>query len=201
MERLLIVEDDPGVGLAFEMALQDLFEIRRVHGGMEAMAVCPDFLPQVVLLDYRMAGLNGTQTLERLLTLSRRPHVVLCSGYVDLRLARQAMQLGASDCLPKPCDRDLLRARLKAVVSSPLPARRISVPFSLRMAGELEGQSDPGLPGGFEGKRLQFQATLLREALSECHHDHRRAAAKLRLGEMEFEKLVEAVCGPEALAA
>lgn len=75
-----------------------------VHSGEEAL----DFLSgddadiDVVVLDVRMQGMNGIETLKTL--KHRYPHieVVMLSGHANLAVAKQGMELGAFDYLMKP---------------------------------------------------------------------------------------------------
>jgi len=191
MNRLMLVEDDESVRATLCLALEQEYEIQAFASGAEALAAFAQFKPQVVMMDYRMGGLNGTQTMERLLNLPGRAHLVLLSAHLDLNLARQAMRMGASDCLPKPCDLRVLRERLAMVVSSPVPARKEGRPFALRVAENLRVFSNPAQSDmSLDERRLKFQASLFQEALIECYGDRRRAADRLGLGLEEFSSFL-----------
>lgn len=61
-----------------------------------------------ILLDMAMPGLDGVQTLERLLELNPDLQVILLTGQATLAQGIEAMKLGALDLLEKPADLDTL---------------------------------------------------------------------------------------------
>jgi YesN/AraC family two-component response regulator len=66
-----------------------------------------------VVLDVRMPGMDGIQTLRAI----KRDHplleVILLTGHANLEIAREGMQLGAFDYLMKPIDLDELLYKLE----------------------------------------------------------------------------------------
>ena len=102
MTRVLVADNDPE---ALGLALLDLeLEGHTVLGapdGETALAALPGFLPDVVVLDYRMPpGPDGLAVARRL--RSERPdlRLVIYSNYQDVELVRQATELGVP-FLPK----------------------------------------------------------------------------------------------------
>jgi YesN/AraC family two-component response regulator len=67
----------------------------------------------VVVLDVRMPGMDGIQTLRAI----KRDHplleVILLTGHANLEIAKEGMQLGAFDYLMKPIDLDELLYKLE----------------------------------------------------------------------------------------
>ena len=100
---LLIVDDEEKICrvLAQYFSLKG-YEVATVHGGEEALARVEASLPDAVLLDVFMPGLNGMETLK--LLKQRYPHlrVVVVSAADRHEAERQALQLGADAYLCKP---------------------------------------------------------------------------------------------------
>ncbi|MCF8110830.1 MAG: response regulator [Desulfobacteraceae bacterium] len=87
--------------------------------------------PDVVILDIRMKGMDGHETLWEI--KKRRPDlpVIMLTGYGDMDSARQAHDQGAFDYLAKPCDIDVLAGKIRdAVQSMQVPERYQETPVS-----------------------------------------------------------------------
>jgi len=88
-------------------------EASGVSSGEEALAWLAQHPVDVVVLDVRMPGMDGIQTLRAI----KRDHplleVILLTGHANLEIAREGMQLGAFDYLMKPIDLDDLLYKLE----------------------------------------------------------------------------------------
>ncbi len=107
--RILVVDDEPGIREALRQVLEyEGYEVRAVGSGPEALSATPDFRPQVVFLDVKMAGQDGLETLSRLKVLQASLPVIMISGHGTIATAVSATQRGAFDFLEKPLDTDRL---------------------------------------------------------------------------------------------
>ena len=68
--------------------------------------------PDVVILDIRMPGMDGHQALKEIRSLSPALPVIMLTGHGDLPSAQEALSEGAFDYLSKPCDIDVLSAKI-----------------------------------------------------------------------------------------
>ena len=112
---ILVVDDDSLVRQTFgEVLGASGYRVTLADSGMAALALLDAAQPDVVLLDIAMPGMNGLDTLARI--ISRRPRlpVVMITGYTDIALATEAVRRGAADYVHKPVDLDDL-ARAVAV--------------------------------------------------------------------------------------
>jgi len=101
--RVLVVDDEAAVR---EM-LTGFFETKgfgtqAAATGDEALALIARQRPHAVLLDLRMPGLDGLETLARIKEADRHLPVVLMTGYGTVDTAVAAMKLGAEDFVAKP---------------------------------------------------------------------------------------------------
>ncbi|MCK4375178.1 MAG: response regulator [Candidatus Brocadiae bacterium] len=102
---ILVVDDDPSLCKILKNALRK--EGRRVitaPSGQQAVTRTSRQKVDVVLLDLKMPGLSGIETLQRLLELDPRLVVIVLTAYGSVESAREAMRLGAHDYLTKPLD-------------------------------------------------------------------------------------------------
>jgi len=108
-ERLLIVDDEPGIRDALRQVLEfEGLEVKTAASGGEALTLYPEFRPHLVFLDVKMAGLDGLETLGRLRDLDPDAIVVMISGHGTIATAVEATRRGAFDFLEKPLDSDRL---------------------------------------------------------------------------------------------
>lgn len=68
--------------------------------------------PDVVILDVRMAGMDGHETLEKIKEIKPSIPIIMLTGHGDVSGAKKAYSSGAFDYLAKPCDIDLLAAKI-----------------------------------------------------------------------------------------
>ena len=91
------------------------FEVQAARSGEEALELLDESLPDVILLDLMLPGLNGYEVCARLKQSPRTWHipVIIITGNSDREANIQAVAAGADDFLAKPFDRALLEARLR----------------------------------------------------------------------------------------
>ncbi|MGI8908632.1 MAG: response regulator [Candidatus Sumerlaeaceae bacterium] len=120
--KLLVVDDDPDVAYSFTRVFRPPeFEIVEARSGEQAMNVLKSARPDVVLMDVRMPGGSGLATLTKMRRSGSNVPVVLMTAYGSLRIASEAVQAGAFDCIMKPFD----VSRIRQVVASALEASRL----------------------------------------------------------------------------
>ncbi len=112
--RILVVDDEKGVRAALRQVLEfEGHEVRDATSGGEALTVYPEYRPQVVFLDVKMAGLDGLDTLSRLTELDPTAVVIMISGHGTVSTAIEATRRGAFDFLEKPLDTGRLQVTLR----------------------------------------------------------------------------------------
>ncbi len=113
--RILIVDDNADSALSMA-ALQARrgHEVRTAATGPEALATAAEFLPQVVLLDIGLPGMDGLEVARQLRSMLALRHAFLIAmtGYASPEDRRQAQQAGFDEHLVKPVDLQVLRAWL-----------------------------------------------------------------------------------------
>jgi DNA-binding NtrC family response regulator len=68
----------------------------------------------VVILDVKMPGMDGVQTLEEIKRRFPIAEVIMLTGHATVESAIEGMKLGAFDYLMKPCDMDQLVSKVEA---------------------------------------------------------------------------------------
>ena len=112
--RVLVIDDEGSIRDALRQVLEyEGWYVKTASSGGEGLNLYSDFRPHVVLLDVKMAGLDGLDTLSRLRDVEPPATVVMISGHATIATAVQATQQGAFDFLEKPLDTDRLLVTLR----------------------------------------------------------------------------------------
>ncbi len=107
--RILIVDDEKQIRKILSVLLKERnYEVAEASCGEEALQVQADFQAALVLLDLSMPGMDGLETLQKLMSASSPPEVVMMTAFGTIRSAVEAMRLGAFDYLSKPFDNEAL---------------------------------------------------------------------------------------------
>jgi DNA-binding NarL/FixJ family response regulator len=107
--RVVLVEDNRMFRETLELLLglrPDIDVVASVENGIDAPEVCGRVKPDVVLMDYRMPGLNGAQATEAVLRASPDSRVVCLTASVTRKETNQLLAAGAVACLTKDEDLD-----------------------------------------------------------------------------------------------
>jgi signal transduction histidine kinase len=110
---LLIVDDDDSVREGFRWILQDQYRIIEASGVDEALSIIDRERPDLVTLDIRMPEKNGLEGLRLIRERSEDLPVVMITGFGSMDTACEALRLGASDYLEKPCGRGQLLTMIR----------------------------------------------------------------------------------------
>ena len=112
--RLLVVDDEQGIRDALRQLLEyEGYEVHTAVSGDEALERYGELQPHLVLLDVKMAGMDGLATLARLRERDPAAIVVMISGHGTIATAVEATQSGAHDFLEKPLDTDRVLLTIK----------------------------------------------------------------------------------------
>jgi DNA-binding NtrC family response regulator len=111
--RVLLVDDDEqfSQNLAERLALRD-YDVTTCFSGADAVEKVKGFNFDVVILDVRMAGLNGIDVLREIKNIKPLTEVIMLTGYANVETGIEGMKLGAFDFLMKPCETSELVAKI-----------------------------------------------------------------------------------------
>src|SRR6185295_16938238 len=121
MSKLLLIDDETDVQYSFQRIFDTPeIELTTASSGEEGLKLIPKVKPDLVLMDIRMGGINGLETLRRIRQMDSKLLVILMTAYGTTQTAIEAMKLGAYDYLLKPFD----VLKLKETVAKALKAAR-----------------------------------------------------------------------------
>jgi nitrogen regulation protein NR(I) len=119
MSKLLLIDDEADLRYSFQRILDTPeIELTTAASGEEGLRLIPKLKPDLVIMDIRMAGITGLETLRRIRQIDPKLLVILMTAYGTTQTAIEAMKLGAYDYLLKPFDvpklKELIANALKA---------------------------------------------------------------------------------------
>ena len=110
---LLVVDDDPGHRMMLEALLRKWgFQVTGAQDGSEAVEAVRRGPFDVVLMDVRMAVMDGITALKAIRKHNPAVPVVIMTAYSAVESAVEALKSGAYDYLIKPLDFDARKAAL-----------------------------------------------------------------------------------------
>lgn len=119
LRKVLLVEDDPSVADIAKISLEDLAGLEVLHcsSGQEALDQLPGYAPDIVLMDVMMPGMDGRETLKRMLESGGDvlPPVVFMTARAQVHEQRAYMEDGAVGVIVKPFDPVSLGEALKEI--------------------------------------------------------------------------------------
>lgn len=112
--RILLVDDEKDFVEMLCMRLADAGEqVTAAYSGQECLEKLAQTSIDVVILDIKMPGMNGIQTLREIKAMFPLVEVILLTGHGTTETAVKGMKLGAFDYLLKPADFEDLTTKLE----------------------------------------------------------------------------------------
>jgi len=102
--RVVLIEDNDAFREMLEMVLQPVAEVVVVGSaasGNEGVVLCARLEPDVVLVDYRMPGMNGVETTRAVLAAAPRTRVICLTASVAADEIEELRAAGAVACITK----------------------------------------------------------------------------------------------------
>jgi DNA-binding NtrC family response regulator len=138
-KRVLIVDDEPNIRDSLKLLLGRIYDVDVAEGGDDALKaltmtgsdpITTAELPDVVILDVMMPGVDGISTLEQLRAMHPMVPVIMLTASKTVKTAVQAMKYGAVDYLSKPFDVDELLSLIEETIEKGSGGR--SAPSAIR---------------------------------------------------------------------
>ncbi len=138
--RVLVVDDEKLIRWSVSERLQrDGYEVLTAESGEQALDLVAASPPDLMLLDVKLPGIDGVQTLERALGIHPDLTVLMMSAHSSVDVAVEAMKHGAIDFLVKPFPFQALDAAVERALATARTRRQIAtLSADRRAASALE---------------------------------------------------------------
>jgi two-component system response regulator MprA len=128
--RILVVDDDRAVRDALRRALTlGGYEVQPAEDGEQAMEMIVQSVPDAVVLDVGLPGVNGLEVCRRVRRLGNRVPILMLTARDAIADRIDGLDAGADDYMVKPFDVGELKARLRALLrraNSHMPGEELS---------------------------------------------------------------------------
>jgi len=135
--KILLVDDEK----EFVETLSERIRMREhdsdvALNGEQALKKMDDDLPDVVVLDLKMPGMDGMEVLRRIRKAYPKVQVIMLTGHGSEKDEEEARKLGAFEYLQKPVEIDTLMKKVKKAYKSKFESSMMAATFA--EAGEFE---------------------------------------------------------------
>ncbi|MBI2153461.1 MAG: sigma-54-dependent Fis family transcriptional regulator, partial [Candidatus Rokubacteria bacterium] len=144
-ESILIVDDEKAIQTSLQGVLEDEgYRVTAVGSGEQALSRLAEELPDLVLLDIWMPGMDGLEVLAEIKRTRPEQTVVMISGHGTIETAVKATKLGAYDFIEKPLSLEkTLLIVARAIEHSRLEGENRALRERLERGQEIVGASAP----------------------------------------------------------
>jgi two-component system, NtrC family, nitrogen regulation response regulator NtrX len=142
-ETILIVDDEESICQSLDAILSDEgYQVLVAGSGEEAVKIVEEEMPQLVLLDVWLPGMDGLETLKAIKKINPKIMVIIMSGHGTIETAVKATKLGAFDFIEKPLSLDKIIILVNNAISLiRLQEENVLLKEKVSHQYELTGQS------------------------------------------------------------
>jgi DNA-binding NtrC family response regulator len=156
---ILIIDDDPNLVESYTVLLEDEFQLRTAKSGEEGLAILRQQDINVMLLDIRLPGIDGMEVLRQAKAIDEKVDVIMVTAVRNVRVAVEAIKLGAYDYLVKPFEVDEVLSLLRRTLERQNLMREV-----LYLRAEVGRHQDMGDIIGRSPKMRQIYELICRIA-------------------------------------
>jgi len=117
-QRILIIDDEAAIRDTIRMVLEyEGYEAVTAADGRSGLSELDGAPVDAILLDIKMPGMDGLETLDRIVSREGAPPVLMISGHGDIATAVESTRRGAVDFLEKPLQRERVLVSVRNALS------------------------------------------------------------------------------------
>ena len=134
---ILVVDDEETIRFCLKEALEvEGYKVHTEDNGENSLRSIKKMIPDLVILDLKMPGMNGLDLLREIKSYDQNILVILLTGHASVDSAVNAMKDGAFDYLEKPFKMDLIKVVIEKALSTQSLMREVS---RLRAKADIAG--------------------------------------------------------------
>jgi DNA-binding NtrC family response regulator len=115
--KILLVDDEVEFASALAERLQlRSYIVRTASSALEALAMVHNQLPDVIILDLKIPGMDGIETLKTIKKIDRTIEVIMLTGHGDVQSIEEGLKGGAFEYIMKPVDIEELTEKIDSAM-------------------------------------------------------------------------------------
>ena len=116
--KILIAEDNAINQDIFSEIFEDDFDMKMVSDGQQALDLIEDYMPNIVLLDIMMPGMDGYEVCRKIRCNDKvkNTKVIMVSAHAMETERMKGLDAGADDYITKPFDEEALLEKVKTLI-------------------------------------------------------------------------------------
>ena len=119
MSTILIIDDDDQLRISFERLLKEEgYAVCTAASGEAGLRMVSDAIPDLVVLDVRLPGMNGLETFRQIHHLEQKLPVIIMTAFGTTETAIEATKMGAYDYVIKPFDISQMLATIRQALEA-----------------------------------------------------------------------------------
>ena len=176
--RILVVDDNRLVLSTLTMGLeQEGFATLRAASGEEAVQICQQLQPDLILMDIRMPGISGLEAVQRIHASVEVP-VIFLSAYDDAEIVEQAIAEGGMGYLVKPVENHQLVLGIRAALARATDLSQLKT-TEAQLSRALVAERHTSIAIGILMERRKLSAAKAYELLRAQSRPSRRKLAEV----------------------
>jgi len=113
-KKILVIDDEKDIGWLFSKILKEEgYQVLISLTGIDGISTIKKEKPDLVILDLRLPGMDGVETLREIRRFDKDLLVIVLTGFEAVQSAVEAMKLGAYDYLSKPVNIEKIKTTIK----------------------------------------------------------------------------------------
>jgi len=170
--QVMLVDDHAMVRAGLKVLLEqmpDIHVVGEAASGFQAIERVKQLLPDVILMDLAMPGMDGIEAIQRILAILPGQHIIVLTGFLDEERLVQAVRAGAQGCVDKTIPpEDLVQAIRDVSLGKPALSSSLAWRILREMNGnEIRQQKNKLSEREIEVLRLMTQGKLDAEIAQE----------------------------------
>ncbi len=126
MAKIFVVDDDESIReTLYNFLKRENYEVNKAVNGNEGLEGIKKTLPDLVISDIRMPGMNGLELMKAAQEFDSTIRFILMTAYDDMQTTIEAMQKGAYDYIEKPLEIDKLKIIVKRAIENKVLSEKL----------------------------------------------------------------------------
>ncbi|WP_316765892.1 two-component regulator propeller domain-containing protein [Pedobacter frigiditerrae] len=190
LHAILVVDDNEQIIDYIHQIFHQKFKVYKANNGLEGLAAAREHLPDIIISDVNMDGLDGIELCREIKadpTMSHIP-VILLTADPSPELRLQGIEVGAYDFISKPFDKELFTAKINGVIKNRSNLQSY-------FYNEVTLKSERNKISQEDKSFIQKTITIIEDNLMETNFNVKILASQLSMSHSNLYKRIKATSG------